>query len=85
LTEEERAPRLAADQRSHVIDPKLVKLIESKLDELNQRMDALERVRKANELLTDLEARMEAERSASEKDDAMREPTFSRATTITKH
>ena len=62
LAEEDKPPRLAADEEPEpAIDPDLMEMIEAKIDELAGRMDRLERMKRAEQALLDLEDRIEAE------------------------
>jgi hypothetical protein len=69
LGEPDKPPRLAADEEPPAIDPDVLDLIESKVDELAARIDRLERVRRAEQALLDLEDRIEAELPPDTDDD----------------
>jgi hypothetical protein len=62
LRDEDKPPRLVADQqRPPAIDPDMLEAIEAKIAQLNERMDAYERMRKAEDALLELEDRIAAE------------------------
>jgi hypothetical protein len=71
LAEEDKAPRLAADDEEPepVIDPDLLDAIESRLDELAGRMDRLERTKRAEQALLALEDEIERRYPPSNDDD----------------
>jgi hypothetical protein len=69
LTEEDKPPRLAADEEP--IPSGLLDAIEQKVEELSIRLDNYERVKRAEQALLDLEDRIEAELSPDTGDDDM--------------
>lgn len=69
LAEEDKAPRLAADEQPPAIDPDVLDLIDAKLDELATRMDRLERAKRAEDVLLALEDEIERMYPASNDDD----------------
>jgi hypothetical protein len=69
LAEEDKPPRLAADEEPPAIDPDVLDAIESKIDELATRMDRLERAKRAEEALLALEDEIERRYPASDDDD----------------
>ena len=73
MGDERKPPPLAAAdvEDEPAIDPDLLDAIESKLDELAGRMDRLERVKRAEQALLDLEDRIEAELPPSNDDDVV--------------
>jgi hypothetical protein len=72
LGEEEKPPPLVADAGEPLrqpIPPEVLDAIYAKIDELNARLDAFERVKEAENALLELERRIEAETPPSEDDD----------------
>ncbi|HZZ22323.1 MAG TPA: hypothetical protein VFE60_07000 [Roseiarcus sp.] len=69
LGEPDKPPRLAADEEPPAIDPDVLELIESKIDELAARMDGLERRKAAEEALLALEDEIERMYPASDDND----------------
>ena len=67
LAEEDKPPRLAADEEP--IPSEVLSAIESKIEELATRLDAYERVKRAEQALLDLEDRIEAELPPDTDDD----------------
>ena len=59
LPDEKKPPRLAADEEP--IPPEVLSAIEQKLEELSIRLDNYERTKRAEQMLLDLEERIEAE------------------------
>ena len=69
LSEEQKAPRLAADEEP--IPSEVLSDIEAKIEELATRLDAYERTKRAEQALLDLEDRIEAELPPDTGDDDM--------------
>lgn len=69
LTEDDKPPRLAADEEPPAIDPDVLDLIDAKLEELAVRMDRLERTKRAEDALLALEGEIERMYPASDDDD----------------
>ena len=69
LAEEDKPPRLAADEQPPAIDPDLLDAIESKLDELAVRMTRLERTKRAEEALLAMENEIARRYPPSDDDD----------------
>jgi hypothetical protein len=67
LSEEQKAPRLAADEEP--IPSEVLSDIEAKIEELATRLDAYERTKRAEQALLDLEDRIEAELPPDTDDD----------------
>ena len=67
LSEEQKAPRLAADEEP--IPPEVLSAIENRIEELSIRLDNYERMKRAEQALLDLEDRIEAELPPSPDDD----------------
>ena len=68
LGEPDKPPRLAADEEP-AIPSEVLSAIESKIEELATRLDAYERVKRAEQALLDLEDRIEAELPPDTDDD----------------
>jgi hypothetical protein len=70
LSEEQKPPPVAADAAENPsIPPEVLAAIEQKIDELTERLDAFERMQKANAALTDLEDEMDRLYPPSRDDD----------------
>jgi hypothetical protein len=70
LGQSDKPPRLAADEEPQpAIDPNVLDLIESKIDELATRMTRLERAKRAEDALLALEDEIERMYPASDDDD----------------
>ena len=69
LPDETKPPRLAADEEP--IPSEVLSVIEQKIDELSIRLDNYERVKRAEQVLLDLEDRIEAELPPDTGDDDM--------------
>jgi hypothetical protein len=67
LSEEQQAPRLAADEEP--IPSEVLRAIEQKIEELAIRLDNYERTKRAEQALLDLEERIEAELPPDTDDD----------------
>jgi hypothetical protein len=59
LGEEQRAPELAADAEEPAIPPEVLAAIEDRIEQLTARLDAFERMQKANAALAELEDEIE--------------------------
>jgi hypothetical protein len=63
LHDEDKPPRPVADteETRSAIPPELMQAIEDRIEQLTQRLDAFERMKKAEDALTELEDRVDAE------------------------